>query len=217
MRYDGVVASYYALLGLAKDATADDVRRAFRLAAKRVHPDARPGSTDAMVALNLAYETLKDAGRRAAYDRALGRGGPVAPRRSAPAPPTLDARTFRAHVFLPLDRALLAALAALDEAIEELADDVYDDGYVDRFEHAVLAAAAALDGAYTGLYAVLWPEGLGAGLRAYGQGVQQAEDALEDFLRYAQGYDVDVLVEGRELLRGAVEVLGRARAAVGAG
>ena len=63
---------------------------------------------------------------------------------------------------------------------------------------------------------MLWPEGLGAGPRAYGQGVQQAEDALEDFLRFAQEYDVDVLVDGRERLRGAVEVLGRARGAVGA-
>jgi curved DNA-binding protein CbpA len=201
------VASHYELLGLKPTATPDELRRAFRAAAKRVHPDARPGPTDAMVAVNIAYETLKDPARRATYDRALSRGELVAPVRPTKAPQALDPTSYRLRVFQPLDRALVAELATLD--------DTSDDGSVDQFDCAVLDAAAALDEAYRGLYARLWPASLAAGLNLYGQGVQQAEAALEDYFRFAQHYDSGVLLEGREALRGAVRILARARGTLG--
>lgn len=58
---------YYSLLGLAPDATATEIKRAYRSAAKRHHPDAG-GSADSMDAINLAYSTLSDPAKRHDYD-----------------------------------------------------------------------------------------------------------------------------------------------------
>jgi curved DNA-binding protein CbpA len=209
------LTTYYDLLGLTSAATTDELRRAFRLAAKRVHPDARPGPTDAMVAVNMAYETLKDPTRRAAYDRNLARSGDGVLIRPSKAPQTLDPHTYRVRVFRPLDRALMSAIAALDEAVEELVDDVFDEGFVDSFDRAVLEAASALDEAYRGLYAMLWPASLGAGLNLYVKGLQQAEGAIEDYFRFAEQYDGDVLVAGLGELRKAVRLMARAREVLG--
>jgi len=205
------VASHYDLLGVNPAATPDELRQAFRAAAKRVHPDAVPGPTAAMVAVNIAYETLKEPARRAAYDRALAKGGLAAAASQSKAPAPLDPASYRLRVFGPLDHALVGVLAALDEASEELADSPFDDEYVDSFDRAVMATAAALDEAYRGLYAQLWPAALAAGLNGYSQGVQQAEAVLEDYFRFASHYESDVLIEGREALQQAVQGLARAR------
>jgi curved DNA-binding protein len=61
---------YYARLGLAKDATQEDIRRAYRKLARRYHPDVSK-EVDAEAQFKEvaeAYEVLKDPERRAAYD-----------------------------------------------------------------------------------------------------------------------------------------------------
>jgi DnaJ-class molecular chaperone len=64
---------HYATLGLDRDCSADDIRAAYRLLAKKYHPDVNAGSSDAAArtrALNAAYEVLSDATNRKAYDHA---------------------------------------------------------------------------------------------------------------------------------------------------
>lgn len=62
---------YYAILGIERGATAEEVKAAYRRESMRVHPD-RGGNTDAQAAVNRAYEVLSDEVRRALYD-ATGR------------------------------------------------------------------------------------------------------------------------------------------------
>ena len=62
---------YYAILGIASDATTRQVKAAYRKLAKTHHPDACPGDPDAAARfrqITEAYETLADPIRRKAYD-----------------------------------------------------------------------------------------------------------------------------------------------------
>lgn len=58
----------YETLGVPKDATAADVRRAYRRAARSAHPD-RGGSTEKFQQIVLARDILSNEARRAKYDR----------------------------------------------------------------------------------------------------------------------------------------------------
>ncbi len=63
---------YYAILGVARDASADDLKKAYRKLALQHHPDRNPddqGAEQRFRELGEAYEVLKDPQKRAAYDR----------------------------------------------------------------------------------------------------------------------------------------------------
>jgi curved DNA-binding protein len=62
---------YYQILGVARDASGDDIKKAYRRLARKFHPDVskEPGAEEKFKEIGEAYETLKDAEKRAAYDR----------------------------------------------------------------------------------------------------------------------------------------------------
>ncbi len=64
--------SHYAVLGVTTRATTDEVRAAYRQAARDHHPDAG-GDAQRMSDLNAAWHVLGDPVRRATYDRELAR------------------------------------------------------------------------------------------------------------------------------------------------
>lgn len=65
---------YYKILGVSRDASADDIKRAYRKLARKYHPDvsSQDDAAERFREANEAYEVLKDPEKRAAYDR-LGR------------------------------------------------------------------------------------------------------------------------------------------------
>ena len=70
--------SYYETLGVKKDATADEIKKAFRKAARKHHPDAG-GSEEKFKEVNEAYEVLSDKEKRKQYDeygQVFGSQGP---------------------------------------------------------------------------------------------------------------------------------------------
>ena len=69
---------YYGILGVPRDATADDIKRAYRKLARQYHPDVNPDPTAAerFKDINAAYEVLSDDHKRQIVD--LG-GDPLSP------------------------------------------------------------------------------------------------------------------------------------------
>jgi len=62
---------YYAILQVSKDASQDEIKKQFRLLAKKWHPDKKQ-SNDAeekMAQINISYEVLSDHKRRKMYDQ----------------------------------------------------------------------------------------------------------------------------------------------------
>jgi curved DNA-binding protein CbpA len=87
---------YYQLLEIAPTASADEVKRAFRVQIARYHPDKvqhlgkefQAMAADRAAELTEAYRILSDDGRRAEYDRARGTSRTeTAPASAAPPPP----------------------------------------------------------------------------------------------------------------------------------
>lgn len=61
------MSNYYQTLGIAKSATPDEVKKAYRKLAAQHHPD-RGGDEEKLKQINEAYDTLKDPAKRQAYD-----------------------------------------------------------------------------------------------------------------------------------------------------
>lgn len=60
---------YYEILGIKKDASADEIKKAFRKAAVKYHPDKEGGDEAKFKEANEAYEVLKDPTKRQRYDQ----------------------------------------------------------------------------------------------------------------------------------------------------
>ena len=62
---------YYAILGIERKANDDDIKKAYRKLARKYHPDVSkdPAGEEKFKDVSEAYQTLKDAEKRAAYDR----------------------------------------------------------------------------------------------------------------------------------------------------
>ena len=92
---------YYKTLGVAREASADEIKKAFRRLARKYHPDIskEPDAEPRMKEVNEAYTVLSDAETRAAYDQ-LGRG--YRPGQDFRPPPDWDSGfEFSSHGFAP--------------------------------------------------------------------------------------------------------------------
>src|SRR5437763_12191919 len=66
---------YYKALGVSKNATPDEIKKAYRKLARQYHPDRNSGDKKAeerFKEISQAYDVLSDAEKRKAYDRGTG-------------------------------------------------------------------------------------------------------------------------------------------------
>jgi uncharacterized protein YjbI with pentapeptide repeats len=146
---------YYALLHVARTATAEELRTAYRKLAREHHPDANaaPEAATRMRELNQAWEVLRDPETRNAYDRTLPRMRVMVQRKPrAAAGPTVRSGPQAAGSWFKEDAPRVAARPSA-----EFSGDPSIDWYAelgvrrDAPRHEILKAlsrmAASLDGA----------------------------------------------------------------------
>lgn len=108
------MATHYEVLGVAPDASGEEIQKAYRVLARRHHPDVSPGADPAvMAAINGAWMVLGDPVQRRDYDAQL--------RRPEPAPAPRPASTPSAPGWEPLHWD--------DEELDP--EDYSDEPYVD--------------------------------------------------------------------------------------
>ena len=65
------MSNYYEILGVSKNATADEIKKAYRTLAFKYHPDRNPGNAEAeekFKQISVAYDVLGDEAKRRQYD-----------------------------------------------------------------------------------------------------------------------------------------------------
>jgi curved DNA-binding protein CbpA len=108
----GGASDLYELLGVARDASAAEITRAYHRRARDLHPDTQPGQAGEPAGfreLEEAHRVLRDPARRAAYDQALRQGTGTA---AAPAGRRRPAAAWPVPPGWPADRLPGAALWA---------------------------------------------------------------------------------------------------------
>jgi Ca-activated chloride channel homolog len=114
-------SNFYALLGLLRSATPDEIRRAYLKAAKKLHPDKNqaPGETELFLDIQQAYQILADPQRRAAYDATLADEPDTLVIES---PLNCSVELSRPHIYRGTDRQLVYALVTISVASEYKAE-----------------------------------------------------------------------------------------------
>jgi molecular chaperone DnaJ len=63
-----VASDYYEVLGVARDASPEDIKKAYRRLARQLHPDVNPGEEERFKEVTKAYEVLSDPQKRELHD-----------------------------------------------------------------------------------------------------------------------------------------------------
>ncbi|MFN9547971.1 MAG: J domain-containing protein [Cyanobacteriota bacterium] len=212
-------ADLYAVLGVSPEATAAEIKSAYRSLVKRHHPDAG-GDETRIVALNAAWEVLRDGERRRRYDASQqdrwngagdngaargvghhGRGARPQARSGRHSDGLLQ--EWLQQVYAPIDRGLGQVINPFAAQLRALAADPYDDQLMAAFCGFLRESQARMARAEQLYRSKACPAtAKGFSLSLY-HCLSQVQDALVELERYTLGYVDAYLRDGREMLREA--------------
>ncbi|MBD2550313.1 J domain-containing protein [Microcystis elabens FACHB-917] len=204
-------ADHYATLGVPPGATTAEIKAAYRALVKRHHPDAG-GDQRTILALNAAWEVLRDGDRRRHYDHGAGLGVALPPRpgghgsglgRGAGAAIDEELLGWLQQVYVPIDRLIGQVINPFPAQLRSLAADPYDNDLMEAFCAFLEQSRSRMEKVEALYRSRACPTAAkGFGLSLY-HCLSQVQDALAELERYTMGYVDSYLHDGKEMLREA--------------
>ncbi len=209
--------NFYEELGITHNATKNEIQSAYRTLVKKHHPDAG-GAKERFLAIQIAWETLKDPIKKEQYDK-----NSFSSRNSFDSLnenweekfnfkkynssiKDKEVTTWIKEIYTPINRLISQIIKPLNNEIKELSADPYDDQLMENFCSYISLAQKKIEKADKIYNKKLVPKSISAlGLDLY-HCFSQVKDALSELDKYTQGYVDDYLFDGKAMITEAKRI-----------
>ena len=208
---------YYKKLGVPRNALKSEIKSAYRLLAKKYHPDTG-GSNEKFLAIQLAWETLSDPQKKIMYDKNLLFQEKTESNRNEDWSLEIknksnystnkdnDIKNWIINTYQPLNRLITQVIKPLNEEIKKLSADPYDDELMENFCKYISESQKKINKVSEVYKSRVVPSPISSlGLDLY-HCYSQVEDALDQLDRYTQGYVDNYLFDGKEMMKEAKRI-----------
>ena len=209
--------NYYKVLGLKKNATKNEIKSAYRLLAKKYHPDTG-GDNEKFLSLQLAWETLNDPHKKAIHDKSLFNNesyivsknenwsSELKNKKNNSTNKDQDIKDWIKKIYNPINRFISQVIKPLNDEIKKLSADPYDDELMDAFSSYLHESRKKIEKASSLFKSQAVPSSISSiGLDLY-HCFSQVQDALDELDRYTQGYVDDYLFDGKQMMKEAKRI-----------
>ena len=212
-----MIKNFYKQLGLNKNATITEIKSAYRLLAKKYHPDTG-GDKEKFLALQLAWETLNDPQKKAIYDKSLinnenyavfenkNWSSELKNNKNNSTNKDQDIKDWINKIYNPINRFISQVTKPLSDEIKKLSADPYDDELMDAFTSYLNESRKKIERASSLFKSQTVPSSITSiGLDLY-HCFSQVQDALDELDRYTKGYVDDYLFDGKQMMKEAKRI-----------
>ena len=208
---------YYKELGVPRNALKSEIKSAYRLLAKKYHPDTG-GNNEKFLAIQLAWETLSDPQKKIMYDKNLLFQENTESNRNEDWSLEIknksnystnkdnDIKNWIINTYQPLNRLITQVIKPLNEEIKKLSADPYDDELMENFCKYISESQKKINKVSEVYKSRIVPSSISSlGLDLY-HCFSQVQDALDQLDRYTQGYVDNYLFDGKEMMKEAKRI-----------
>ena len=212
-----MMKNYYKELGLKQNATRNEIKSAYRLLAKKYHPDTG-GDNEKFLSLQLAWETLNDPHKKAIHDKSLinnesyivskneNWSSELKNKKNNSTNKDQDIKDWIKKIYNPINRFISQVIKPLNDEIKKLSADPYDDELMDAFSSYLHESRKKIEKASSLFKSQAVPSSISSiGLDLY-HCFSQVQDALDELDRYTQGYVDDYLFDGKQMMKEAKRI-----------
>ena len=212
-----MIKNYYKELGLKQNATRNEIKSAYRLLAKKYHPDTG-GDNEKFLSLQLAWETLNDPQKKAIHDKSLFNNessiisknenwsSELKNKKNNSTNKDQDIKDWIKKIYNPINRFISQVIKPLNDEIKKLSADPYDDELMNAFSSYLNESRKIIEKASSLFKSMAVPRSISSiGLDLY-HCFSQVQDALDELDRYTQGYVDDYLFDGKQMMKEAKRI-----------
>ena len=209
--------NHYEILGLSENASNIEIKKAYRLLAKKYHPDTG-GEKDKFLAIQQSWEILNDPLKKENYDRNLylSRKSSVdlnvnwslelKAKKNTSTIKDANIQDWINTVYNPANRLISLIIKPLNYQIKALSADPYDNKLMDDFCDYINSCQKKIEKVESIYKSKIVPNSISIiGLDLY-HCYSQVKDALSDLDRYTKGYVDDYLFDGKEIMKEAKRI-----------